>query len=146
MGKFATGVTVASTRVGENTWGMTANAVMSLSLDPPLALLAVSRDSQSYAKFKAGACFALNILSSQQEEISNRFACSGPKDFTGLEVTSAKTGAPILLHCLGWVDCHLKETLTGGDHDMFVGEIVAGEIGGGSPLVFYEGKYHQLSV
>ena len=146
MGQFATGVTVASTRVGDETWGMTANAVMSLSLDPPLVLLAVARESQSHAKFQAGACFALNILSSQQQDLSDRFAFSGPKDFAGLEVKSAETGAPILLHCIGWVDCRLKEILTGGDHDMFVGEIVAGETGDGLPLVFYEGKYREIKT
>ena len=145
MGKFATGVTVASTKVGDETWGMTANAVTSLSLDPPLVLLAVVRESQSHAKFKAGGCFALNILTSDQEAISTRFASAGPKDFGDLETTTGTTGAPILVGCLGWVDCKLVDVLSGGDHDIFVGEVLAGDTGEGQPLLFYSGKYAQLS-
>ena len=144
MGRFATGVTVASTSTGGQTWGMTANAVTSLSLDPPLVLLAVVCDSQSHAMFTQGGCFALNILTVEQEELSNRFAFSGPKDFSDLETTTAKTGAPILTNTLGWVDCRVRETISGGDHDIFIGEIVAGKLGDGEPLVFFEGKYKRL--
>jgi flavin reductase (DIM6/NTAB) family NADH-FMN oxidoreductase RutF len=146
MGKFATGVTVASTKVGEETWGMTANAVTSLSLDPPLVLLAVVRESQSHAKFKDGGCFALSILSAEQEEISNRFASSGPKDFSDLDVTTAETGAPILKDAIGWVDCKLVEILPGGDHDLFIAEIVAGDAADGDPLLFYSGSYARLAL
>ena len=67
MGKFATGVTVASTKLGDETWGMTANAVTSLSLDPPLVLLAVVRESQSHAKFKDAGCFdTIRLVRSQR--------------------------------------------------------------------------------
>lgn len=145
LGKFATGVTVASTKVGEETWGMTANAVTSLSLDPPLVILCIQKDAQSHAKFKEGGCFALNILAADQLEISDRFAFKGPKDFSGLDTKQAETGAPILIDVLGWVDCKLKEILPGGDHDIFVGEIVAGGAPDeGAPLLYYSGKYATL--
>ncbi|MBI2481305.1 MAG: flavin reductase family protein, partial [Planctomycetia bacterium] len=117
LGKFATGVTVASTKVGDETWGMTANAVTSLSLDPPLVILCIQKEGQSRDMFERGGCFALNILSADQQDISDRFAFKGPKDFSDLETTTAETGAPILLGTLGWVDCKLKEILPGGDHD-----------------------------
>ena len=146
LGKFATGVTVASTKVGDETWGMTANAVTSLSLDPPLVILCIQKDGHSRDKFEQGGCFALNILSAHQQEISDRFAFKGPKDFSDLETTTAETGAPILKGTLGWVDCKLKEILPGGDHDIFIGEIVAaGAPDEGSPLLYYSGKYTQLS-
>ena len=147
MGQFATGVTVVSTQLknGE-TWGMTANAVTSLSLDPPLVLLAVVRDSQSHQQFSEGNCFALNILAADQQQLSDRFAYAGPKDFSGLDVTSATTGAPILKGVLGWVDCRVKEILPGGDHDIFIGEIVAGELGEGEPLLFFGGKYASINL
>ena len=96
MGLFATGVTVVSTQHEEETWGMTANAVTSLSLDPPLVLVAVQRESQTHAKLKQAGCFAVNILSAEQEEISNRFAFKGPKDFSDLDFTTDVTGSPIL--------------------------------------------------
>ena len=145
MGMFATGVTVVSTRMGDETWGMTANAVTSLSLDPPLVLVAVDKKSQSHANFSEGGCFAMNILSAQQREISDRFAFTGPKDFSNLEFKTAITGAPILHDSLGWVDCQLKEILAGGDHDIFIGEIVAGELGEGDPLLYFSGGYGAIA-
>ena len=146
MGQFATGVTVASTTDGDSTWGMTANGVTSLSLDPPLVLLAVQRDSQSHEKFEQAGCYALNILSAEQQELSDRFAFKGPKDFSGLDVKRAETGAPILHDVLGWVDCKVVEILTGGDHDIFIGEIVAGECSEqGDPLLYYAGGYGRMA-
>jgi flavin reductase (DIM6/NTAB) family NADH-FMN oxidoreductase RutF len=144
MGGFATGVTVASTRIGDETWGMTANGITSLSLDPPLVLLAVQKEVASHGKFKEGGCFALNILTAEQQELSDRFAFKGPKDFSGLEYTTAETGAPILADSLGWVDCRITEVLAGGDHDIFIGEILAGEVGSGEPLLYFNGKYGRL--
>lgn len=145
MGLFATGVTVVSTQHEEETWGMTANAVTSLSLDPPLVLVAVQRESQTHAKLKQAGCFAVNILSAEQEEISNRFAFKGPKDFSDLDFTTDVTGSPILSATLGYVDCQLKEILPGGDHDLFIGEIVAGKANEGEPLLYYQGKYVELA-
>ena len=145
MGKFATGVTVVSTSLGDTTWGMTANAITSLSLDPPLVLVAVGRDSQSHRNYKESGFFAVNILSASQESISTRFASTGPKDFADLATKTAVTGAPILEGALGYVDCELVEILPGGDHDIFIGKIVAGDAGEGDPLIFYSGKYAQLA-
>jgi flavin reductase (DIM6/NTAB) family NADH-FMN oxidoreductase RutF len=146
MGKFATGITLASTAVGQTTWGMTANAVTSLSLSPPLVLLAVVKESQSQQMFQQAGCYALNILTADQQAISHRFAAPGPKDLSGLNYTTAVTGAPILLDTLGWVDCKVVEILPGGDHEIFIGEIVAGDCRDGEPLLFFSGKYARLSV
>jgi flavin reductase (DIM6/NTAB) family NADH-FMN oxidoreductase RutF len=145
MGKFATGITVASTCVGEAGWGMTANAVTSLSLDPPLVLLCVVKDSQSHRNFKAGGCFALSILSEENRAISDRFAFHGPKDFSGLETRTEATGAPILSNAIGWVDCRVSEIYPGGDHDIFIGEILAGGMTDGAPLLYFNGGYARLA-
>ena len=145
LGKFATGVTVASTKFEDRLWGLTANAVTSLSLDPPLVLLCIQRNGQSLDRFKSAGCFALSILSADQRELSDRFAFKGPKDFSGLEVKTAVTGAPILPDALGWVDCRLTEVLPGGDHDIRIGEIVAGDAQEGQPLLYFGGKYGQLA-
>ncbi|MBI1923270.1 flavin reductase [Candidatus Poribacteria bacterium] len=145
MGRFATGVTLVTTRCGEHIWGMTANAVMSLSLHPPLVLVSVNRRSQMHEHLTHGKCFAVNVLTSEQEAISRRFAAPGPKDFSGLTLTVAETGAPILVDALAFVDCRLVQVVSGGDHDMFIGEPVAGEARDGQPLIFYGGQYTQLS-
>jgi flavin reductase len=160
MGKFATGVTVVGTNTqsgpstpatstsgtsANGTWGMTANAVTSLSLDPPLVLVAVEKTGQTGPYLKQSGCFSLSILAADQEAISQRFAGKGPRDFSGLATKTAVTGAPILRNCLGYVDCRVVEILPGGDHDIFIGEIVAGEARDGAPLVFYAGKYGRLA-
>src|SRR4051794_27075892 len=120
MGRFATGVTVVTTGSAPHFSGLTANAVASLSLKPPLVLVAVEKNAHSHAFIAESRCFAINLLSAQQEAISRRFARSGPKDFSGLETTTAVTGAPILAETLGYVDCKVVEILPGGDHDIFV--------------------------
>jgi len=145
MGRFATGVTVVTTRGDDDhLCGMTANAVASLSLAPPLVLIAVDRLSHSHGCFKKNGCFAINVLASGQEELSRRFAKTGPKDFSDLATTTALTGAPILTDTLGYVDCRIVDVLPGGDHEIFIGEIVAGEMREGRPLIFHGGKYTRL--
>ena len=141
MGRFATGVTLLTTRFDEGILGMTANAVMSLSLEPPLIVVAVDKKNSMHECLVQGKRFALNMLRADQEEISRRFAISGPKDFSGLKLTTAKTGAPILVDAIAFVDCKLVEILPAGDHDMFIGEPVAGEVRDGEPLIFYGGEY-----
>ena len=145
MGHFATGVTVITTHRDGELHGMTANAVTSLSLDPPLVLVAVDLRSQMLEFLQHGNCFAMNILEADQEAISGRFAAPGPKDFSDLKIKTAVTGAPILAAALAFVDCRLSEVLRGGDHDIFIGEIVAGDAREGQPLLYYKGKYAQLA-
>ncbi len=146
MGQFATGVTVVTTAGKAGTHGLTANAVASLSLDPPLVLVAVDKKAHSMDFLKVNRCYAVNILRAEQEEVSRRFAVPGPKDFTGLSVFSSVTGSPILTDCLAFLDCVVVDILPGGDHEIFIGEIVAGEVHGGDPLLYHSGKYRQLAV
>lgn len=145
MGRFATGVTVVTSRYQDEYIGLTANAVASLSLDPALVLVAIDRSSQTHSKLLAAGFYAINILSAEQQALSQRFAQRGPKDFSDLELTTAVTGAPILGGVLGWVDCRVTEVLPGGDHDIFVGQIEAGGWREGGPLLFFAGKYCRLA-
>jgi flavin reductase (DIM6/NTAB) family NADH-FMN oxidoreductase RutF len=145
MGQFATGVTVVTTGGEGGPHGLTANAVASLSLDPPLVLVAVDKSALTLDYLMKNRCFAVNILRHDQEDISRRFAASGPKDFSDLKITTAATAAPILTDCLAFVDCRVVDILPGGDHEIFVGEILAGEYHGGEPLLYYAGGYRQLA-
>lgn len=145
MGHFATGVTVVTTWYEEKPQGMTANAVASLSLDPPLILVSVDVKAQMNACLKASNCFAVNILTEEQEALSVRFAKHGPKDFSGIDYRIEATGAPIFELALAYVDCRITDILPGGDHDIFIGEIAAGGSREGRPLVFYGGRYGTLS-
>ncbi len=146
MGHFATGVTVVTTCYEEKPQGMTANAVASLSLDPPLVLVSVDIQAQMNTCLKASDCFAVNILTVEQEELSVRFAKHGPKDFSGIEYRTEATGSPVFELALAFVDCRVTNVLPGGDHDIFIGEIVAGGTREGRPLLFYGGQYGGLSV
>src|SRR5271156_1629301 len=86
MGQFATGVTVVTTGGAAGLHGLTANAVASLSLNPPLVLVAVEKQAHSLDYLTKNGCFAVNILRLEQEEISRRFATPGPKDFSSLNI------------------------------------------------------------
>ena len=146
FGRFATGVTVVTTRIGDEFHGMTANAVTSLSLEPPLVLVAVDRRAAIHPALHQGQCFALNILNDSHEHLSRRFARSGPKEFGDLALTTAVTGAPILADALGWVDCRITEVLPGGDHDIFIGEVLAGgHMEEGHPLLYFGGQYRKIA-
>ncbi len=145
MGHFATGVTVVTVQQNGQIVGMTANAVASLSLHPPLVLVAVDKTATMHATLTAGRHFALNILRESQELISRRFAQRGPKEVSDLTWITAASGAPILADALAWVDCRLAEILPGGDHDIFLGEILAGDSHDGAPLLYFCGKYRRLA-
>jgi len=146
MGHFATGVTVITTggRAGGE-WGMTANSVTSLSLDPPLVLFAIDLRNQLLQQLESTPVFAINILRADQEALSARFAAPGPKDFAGIEITFGRSGAPIFADCLGFLDCEVDQRLPGGDHEIVVGKVVGGDLSGGKPLLFYGGGYNGIA-
>jgi flavin reductase (DIM6/NTAB) family NADH-FMN oxidoreductase RutF len=146
FGKWATGVTVVTTDGPAGKGGLTANVVASLSLDPPLVLVAVAKTAGSHSEILRNGCYAINILALSQVEASKRFATPGPKDFSGFQWSTAITGAPILEGALAFVDCRLKESLPGGDHDIFIGEVVdGGAQDTGDPLMYFSGKYRKLA-
>ena len=145
LGHFATGVTVVTTGGIAGLHGMTANAVASLSLEPPLVLVAVDKRALTLEHLKKNRCFAVNILRMDQEALSRRFAMPGPKDFSDLKTTIAETASPILANCLAFLDCKVVDILPGGDHEIFIGEILAGEHHGGKPLLYYAGGYRRLA-
>jgi flavin reductase len=145
LGHFATGVTVLTTHGAAGSHGMTANAFTSLSLDPPLILVAVDKRAAMLDFLHENRCFAVNILRQDQEDLSRRFATPGPKDFSDLTVTTGITGSPILARVVAYLDCRVYDILPGGDHDIFVGEIVAGDFEGGEPLLYYAGRYRRLA-
>ena len=145
MGHFATGVTVVTAHQNGEIYGMTANAVTSLSLKPPLVLVAVDKTAAMHASLTASRSFAINILRADQEALSRRFAMRGPKEVNDLKWIKAASGAPILADALAYVDCRLAEILPGGDHDIFIGEILAGDSREGAPLLYYCGKYRRLA-
>jgi flavin reductase (DIM6/NTAB) family NADH-FMN oxidoreductase RutF len=145
MGHFATGVTIITTHsaTGE-LHGLTANAVTSLSLVPPLMLICVDKKAESYPSFDESGVFTVNILASDQEALSRRFAVSGGNKFDGVSYRIGANGAPIIDGSLGFLECRITAHHDGGDHTIYVGEVQEAQTREGKPLLFYRGGYREI--
>lgn len=146
MGSFATGVTVVTMTDGDVKHGMTANSFASVSLDPPLVLFNADRETTTHDLVQEADNFAVNILTQDQEWISNRFAGEHHEmddPFEDVPVRTEATGAPIIDDTLAYIDCSLHASHDGGDHTIYVGyvEDLATQNPDESPLTFYQGSY-----
>lgn len=145
MGHFATGVTVITTKDKDGApQGLTANAFMSLSLNPPLVIISVDKGATCYNCFATGNGYTVNFLSENQEEVSKRFATKGIDKFAGLGWREGENGAAIIDGALGHVECRITQAYDGGDHTIVVGEILNAAANGERPLLFFKGKYQKL--
>lgn len=145
LGNFATGVTIITTRAADGTnIGVTASSFTSLSMDPPLILWSSIKDTPSCRVFEASAHFAVNILASDQMEMSNNFARQQDDKFEGVEWEEGIGGSPIFPNCAGRFQCETYNKLDGGDHWIFVGKVVAFDDSGRSPLCFHQGSYSMV--
>lgn len=143
MGHWASSVGVVTTRTSDGrACGLTANAITSLSLQPLLVLVCVEKDADTHDCIRSRAAFAINILKSDQETLARRFAAwEVDRKFDGLAHHNEKTDSPILDDALAWLDCRVHSEFEGGDHTIFVGEVVAGDATEGTPLLYYRGGY-----
>ena len=147
LGRFATGVTIITTctREGE-LLGITANSFNSVSLEPPMVLFSLAREAYSLNKFETCDFFAVNILSEDQRDLSDRFAKASADKWQGVEYTSGVTNCPLIPGSLATFECYTRFHYDGGDHVIFVGEafnMTAGD--GGPPLLYFDGKYEKIS-
>jgi flavin reductase (DIM6/NTAB) family NADH-FMN oxidoreductase RutF len=150
LGSFATGVTVVTTQGEEHGYGMTANAFSSVSLDPPLVLVCVIAGSEGSDHIRQNRCFAVNILAAEQEPISRYFSSKerpkGRDAFSEVAHRTEATGSPILDGVVSYLDCGLHVTLQAGDHDIFIGEVLAlGIADDAKPLLFAGGGYAEVA-
>ena len=148
IGHFVTGVTVITTAADGRLQGMTAHAVTSLSLDPVMVLVCVDKATHTHGILEQSGVFAVNILAEHQEDVSRLFAKRAEPEIgtlRGQPYEIGETGAPILSDCLAYLECRVKDVLIGGDHSIFLGEVVNERIVNDvKPLVFFRGKYHAL--
>ncbi len=143
MSSWPSGVTIVTSRVGEQIHGMTVSDFSGVSLDPPLALVCAAKSSVTTGLIETGRCFGVNILRIGQEALSNKFASKKDefKRFEGVETFQAKTGAPLLRDALVNLDCRVVAIHEAGDHLLCVGEIEEVFVHDGEPLVFFRGGY-----
>ncbi len=149
MGHFATGISVVTTRAGDGApIGTTANAISSVSLDPPLLLACLDRSSQTLAAIRETGTFAVNVLATHQQEHSERFAARGdaarPHE---IAFDDHPLGVPVLPGALATIACEVKAIHRAGDHDIVVGHAQGLSHSGTStaPLLFYRGGYSELA-
>ena len=148
-GLFASGVTVVTTAHESRLHGLTVSAFSAVSLEPPLVLVCIGNEAAAQDIIAASGIFAVNILSDEQEFLSERFAARAPivnERFEGVPYHIAATGAPILEGSIAWYDCRLAATYASGDHVIFVGEVVAVGVGDESrrPLLYFANRYAGL--
>lgn len=125
--------------------GFTASSVISVSMEPPLLLFALKRDSGSMKHFSQASAFAINTLTDEQDDISTLFATPGADRFRDLEYdVGPETGAPLIKGAWGRVECEMYAQHDGGDHVLFVGRIVAIEYDGADPLVYHRRGYRAV--
>jgi len=145
-GRFTTGVAIATVVDAEGApHGLTVNSFTSVSLDPPLVLVAVAHRASVMDAFREARFFAVNVLSAGQREISDRFARTGLPRFDGLEWHAGETGAPLLAGTLAELECAIRYRFPAGDHDLIVGEVLRSEVREGKPLVYFAGRYRNLA-
>ncbi len=150
MGRFATGVSVVAARQGPLLAGMTANAIASISVDPPIMMASISRRAETHAAIIGSHAFAISVLSRDQRVVADCFAQPTTADklkrFCDAEWHEAETGSPILEGALAYFDCRLTARHDGGDHTVFLGEIVAaGFREDAEPLLWYASAYRELA-
>lgn len=142
LGNFVTGVTVITTRNGDELHGLTANSFSSVSLDPPLVLFSLSRTADCFAAFESTNHFSVNVLRADQEAVSNRFATKEIDKWNGVAWRSGLGGCPLLEGAIATFECRVTARHEGGDHIIYVGEVITFEQhSDAGPLAFFRGRY-----
>ena len=145
MSHFASGVTVVTTEHGGRPYGMTVASFASLSLHPPLVLVCIEKAVKSHDAIAASRRFGVSILGADQAELSNRFASKADDKFAGVTIHRGETGLPLIGGALCMLECSVREQLPGGDHSIFVGEVLATHVAEGAPLLYFRSAYRNIA-
>ncbi len=145
LSRFASGVTViVSKDAEERLHGITVSAFSSVSLSPPLVLICVEKTTGSHAALSTAEHFTVNVLSSEQREVSEKFASWSLEKFDGVDMTMGELGLPMVNGCLANLECTMSRTIDAGDHSIFVGEVAHAHIFDGDPLIYFRSDYRGL--
>jgi len=146
LGRFVSGVTIVTARDDEGIdHGMTASAFCSVSLDPPLVLVSIAHDATLHPVLLVQAEMAVSILTASQEAIARRFAEKLDNRFDGVGFTRGVTGAPLIDGALATIEGRVIHRHPGGDHTIFVAEVLAASATMDEPLLYYRGGYAHLA-
>ncbi|NLF53075.1 MAG: flavin reductase family protein [Thauera phenolivorans] len=146
LGMFATGITVVTTRTPEGEpIGLTVNSFNSVSLEPPLIVWSLTADLPSTPVFENAEYYAINVLAEDQAALSQRFASRAEDRFAGLEFDEGTGGVPLLRGCCARFECRNTVRYPGGDHVVFISEVVAFDREELAPLIYHAGAYRRLA-
>ena len=150
MTRWATGVTIATSRQAAAPVGMTVSSFASVSLQPPQILICVNHLANTHGAIVESGFFAVNLLAADQQAWGMRFATRQPTvsdRFAEIDFSQAITGAPILPGTMGWLDCYVREIVACGDHTIFIGEVAACGVGSVEmPLLYFHREWRHLAA
>lgn len=148
LGHYASGITVISSLDAGEPIGFTCQSFYSVSMNPPLVSFSVKSSSFSYPRIRRAGRFAVNILSAEQESISNLFARQGADKWKDVPWQASPLGNPIIPGSLGWLDCEIHAEHKAGDHLIVIGEVKAlnvKEAAPSRPLLYFRGQYRDIA-
>lgn len=150
MAHFATGVTVVTTVLDGRFYGLTVSAFCSVSLDPTLILVSIDKTAQTYPILTESQAFGVNILTAQQQYLSERFARKDTgegKNFADIRLHTGETGVPLFDEAMAYLECRVVAEYEGGDHTLFLGQVIdmhyndAAGADGHEPLLYFRSRY-----
>jgi len=144
LSHFASGVTVVTTAHDGQLYGMTVASFASLSLHPPLVLVCIERSVKTHDAIAAAGRYGVSILSSGQADISSRFASRRDDKFDGVELIEGALDVPLIAGALTAIECRLYDRLPGGDHTIFIGEVMNIHTTEGDPLLYFRSGYREM--
>jgi flavin reductase (DIM6/NTAB) family NADH-FMN oxidoreductase RutF len=148
LSNWASGVTVVTSRAGDDVRGMTASAFCSLSLDPPLVLVCIDKSAIMHDFVVKSNNFAINVLAREQEDVSRACASRRVEEsrrLEGIPYHEEATGSPVLDHAIAYLDCRVENAFEGGDHTIFVGRVEAAGARDGEPLLYFRSAYRSIA-
>ncbi|MDQ3281750.1 MAG: flavin reductase family protein [Acidobacteriota bacterium] len=145
MSHFASGVTVVTTEHEGRPYGMTVASFASLSLHPPLVLVCIEKSVKTHDAIAGAGAFGVSILALSQKDISGRFASKNDDKFSGVDVRRGELGIPLISGAICALECRVHTQLPGGDHTIFVGEVVDVQTIDAAPLVYFRSAYRELT-
>ncbi|NNL56854.1 MAG: flavin reductase family protein [Pseudomonadales bacterium] len=148
LGQFTTGVAVVTVLPGEGApLGVTVNSFASVSLDPPLILWSLQKDSETVQAFECSDNFVVNVLASHAQTLSDRYAERDNHELDKDHFICSDSGLPLLKHAKVQFECSTLQRIDAGDHKIYLARVLAvSAIDASEPLVFYDGAYHRLDL
>lgn len=147
LGRFASGVSIVTSKDAEgNLHGITVSAFCSVSLDPPLVLVCIDKNTGSHHALTQADSFVVNLLAEDQQHLSDRFASYLPDKFSAVKYRLGIDDLPVLEGALANLECRFANAHDNGDHTIFVGQIERATINDGEPLVYWHGSYRKLAT